>query len=110
MVAAKPEATHCVHGHKWTPENTYSYLGPNGQKRRKCKQCVMNRDNKRRDRSHIHRKRKVRPKDAKDNDATECMRVNRIAHLIDLLWQASTPWQREDLQAEIRALRPRDKS
>lgn len=31
------EATHCKHGHEWTPENTYWFPGP--KRVRACRQC-----------------------------------------------------------------------
>ena len=30
-------ATHCRHGHAWTPENTYRF--PRGRRRRACRAC-----------------------------------------------------------------------
>lgn len=33
--------THCVHGHEFTPENTYQRLLPNGTEARQCRQCNL---------------------------------------------------------------------
>jgi hypothetical protein len=43
--SAKAKATHCVHGHEFTPENTYTK--PNGT--RDCRVCKRRRDQGRRD-------------------------------------------------------------
>lgn len=45
--ARKSAQTHCIHGHEFTPENTYSY--PN--KKRMCKACVFDRQRRRRART-----------------------------------------------------------
>lgn len=31
--------THCVHGHEWTPENTYAFVDRSGHRRRNCRTC-----------------------------------------------------------------------
>ena len=33
------DATHCIHGHEFTPENTYYYTKPDGKTRRSCITC-----------------------------------------------------------------------
>lgn len=37
------KATHCVNGHEFTKENTYTYLTKNGKLFRQCRQCVKGR-------------------------------------------------------------------
>jgi hypothetical protein len=44
QAAMKAAQTHCVHGHEFTPENTYSYPG----KRRMCRRCAIERTQQRR--------------------------------------------------------------
>lgn len=86
----------CTKGHAWTPGNTYFYRDYANKTRRKCKACTLAREARNR-----RNRRVAKIPDNKNRDARESMRVNRIAHLIDLMWQASTPWERADLRAEI---------
>jgi len=46
IVAVNARKTHCVHGHEFTPENTYHYRDAKGR-RRICKTCVNIRKSKR---------------------------------------------------------------
>lgn len=38
----------CKHGHKMTPENTYTHTSATGQARRRCRQCCNDSDKARR--------------------------------------------------------------
>lgn len=49
----------CVHGHEFTPENTYSYVGDNGRPKRKCRECGRRSSNER-----YARKRAEQPSDS----------------------------------------------
>ena len=35
------QKTHCIHGHEFTPENTYYARQPNGRTRRHCRTCTL---------------------------------------------------------------------
>lgn len=52
--SAKAKQTECVHGHKFTPENTM--FKPNGT--RQCRECRRNRDRNRRDAAYWREYRK----------------------------------------------------
>ena len=43
--------THCVNGHRWTPENTYIQKTGNRVGRRWCRQCAIDRQAARRERT-----------------------------------------------------------
>jgi hypothetical protein len=32
--------THCIRGHEFTPENTYTYIGQGGREKRSCRICI----------------------------------------------------------------------
>lgn len=57
LAARKAQQTHCVHGHEFTPENTYLHPGTN---RRQCHECRRERDRARypmrRDRARMIRR------------------------------------------------------
>jgi len=44
QAAYKAAQTHCVNGHEFTPENTYSYVN----KKRMCRRCAIERTQRRR--------------------------------------------------------------
>jgi hypothetical protein len=44
------KATHCIHGHEFTEENTYVYPG-----HRRCRTCIFDRQRERRARARSHR-------------------------------------------------------
>jgi len=110
----KPRPTHCNSGHEWTDKNSYVYVDAGGYTRRKCRQCTLLHLKKHRRAAGIkQRKLKVKvPSRTPEGDltleATEIVRANRIAVLIDKKWRASTSWERADVQAEIDALKHKD--
>jgi hypothetical protein len=44
----RANATHCVHGHEYTNENTYYYKARDGRVRRTCRTCQREREEKQR--------------------------------------------------------------
>ena len=108
----KRDSTHCNRGHEWTDKNSYVYVDAAGHTRRKCKQCTLLHLKKHRRAAGIKpRKFKAQPRTPEGDltvEATEIMRANRIAVLIDKKWRASTSWERADVQAEIDALKHKD--
>jgi hypothetical protein len=108
----KPPSTHCKKGHRTVAANSYFYVDISGRTRRKCKPCtLLNLEKHRRVSGIKARKMRKKPRAPEGEltlEGTEMMRANRIAHLIDKKWKASTSWERADVQAEIDALRTKD--
>lgn len=48
MIRRNVESDTCVHGHPWTPENTYNFITPRGGAGRCCRRCRADREQKRR--------------------------------------------------------------
>jgi hypothetical protein len=46
----QPKATHCKHGHEFTPENTYTQVLKDGREKRSCRECRKQADRERNER------------------------------------------------------------
>jgi hypothetical protein len=101
------EDTHCKHGHEWTEANTYHYLDKHGRHRRKCRACTLRRlGEKRLNLGKLRKVMKVNEGgDNRENDVTECMRVNKLIHLQEELDRETRTWLRPEIQAEIDKLK-----
>ena len=87
--------THCNNGHIKPPL-------PTAESRNECLTCKAIR-------SKEHNRRHAKPwtadrTQANDNGHEEILRAQRVLHLTDCKWQASTVWERNDIQAQIDAL------
>ena len=94
--------THCKHGHEWADSNTYLYLDKNGHPRRKCRACTLRRLGEQRNAGRLRKALRVNSGgDSRENDARECLRVTRLAHLQEELERETRAWLKADIQAEI---------
>jgi len=51
----RANATHCIHGHEYTPENVYLYTGKDGRPRRTCRKCQAARERRQKARRQARR-------------------------------------------------------
>lgn len=87
--------THCKNGHIKPPL-------PTPESRDECLTCKAIR-------SKEYARRHAKPwtddrTQANENGYEEVIRAQRVLHLMDLKWQASTVWERDDIQAQIDTL------
>lgn len=88
--------THCIRGHAYAEFGKYR----SGRECRECKRIANAQLAKERGQKVIE------PWSRQQNDPKEeTVRSNRIMGLIDKLNRASMSWEREDIQAQINALR-----